>query len=137
MIDASEEGPIVLRIMSMPQEQPQRVKVHYVKILADNVSTAISDREALPVMSNLIKEIFFDLERLGWMRREDCLILSADWIDFAYVHFDHSRQEKVRKILEILNHYHVYPIGRYGLWDYISMEDTILTSIETARTLVE
>lgn len=34
MMDASAEGPIVIRIMSTPQEQPQRVKIHYVKLVA-------------------------------------------------------------------------------------------------------
>ena len=99
------------------------------------VETALSDRAPLPVMSQLIEGIFSGLERLGWVKRADCLILSVNWIDYAYVHFDHARQENVRNILEILRNYNVYPIGRYGLWDYISMEDAILTSIETIKGL--
>ena len=84
----------------------------------------------------LQSEIFSSLERLGWVSRKDILVLSANWIDFAYVNFNHSHQAVGKKILDILQNYQVYPIGRYGLWDYISMEDTILRSIETANMLV-
>ncbi|MBN2275970.1 MAG: hypothetical protein JXR41_01615 [Bacteroidales bacterium] len=41
MKTASTEGPIVIRIMSTPQESPpgpQRVKIHYLKIVADKAS---------------------------------------------------------------------------------------------------
>ncbi|MBN1414482.1 MAG: hypothetical protein JW973_05230 [Bacteroidales bacterium] len=41
MVNASKDGPIVLRIMSTPQAippGPQRVKIHYLKIMADKVN---------------------------------------------------------------------------------------------------
>jgi protoporphyrinogen oxidase len=100
------------------------------------VETAFSDKSPLPDMIRLLDDVLSTLERLGWISKSDCLVVSANWIDFAYVLFDHSREKIVKEILEILQHYDVYPIGRYGLWDYISMEDTILRSIETARMVM-
>ena len=99
------------------------------------VESALPDDQPLPVMSQLLEQILSSLERLDWVRKGDCLLLSANWIDFAYVSFNHPRQGIVQRILEILGDHQVYPIGRYGLWDYISMEDTILSSVETARML--
>jgi hypothetical protein len=50
----------------------------------------------------------------------------------AYVHHTPTRNESVRFILNRLKEHNVYPIGRYGLWDYTSMED----SMESARAAV-
>jgi len=97
------------------------------------VEAAFPDKATPPAMGDLIKEIFLSLERLGWAKRANVRVMSANWIDYAYVYFDQPRQGAVNKISDILHKYNVYPIGRYGLWDYISMEDTILSSIETAR----
>ena len=62
----------------------------------------------------------------------NCRVMCANWIDCAYVYFDHNRYGAVNKIVDILHTSNVYPIGRYGLWEYISMEDSILSSIKTA-----
>lgn len=99
------------------------------------VESALPDDQPLPGMDRILDDILSSLERLDWVRKGDCLLLSANWIDFAYVNFNHPRKKSVQSILEILRNHEVYPIGRYGLWDYISMEDTILSSVETARML--
>jgi protoporphyrinogen oxidase len=99
------------------------------------VEVAFSNNKPLPLMSKLIDEIFLSLEELGWAKRHMCSVLSANWIDCAYVYFDHNRKDIIEKIFNTLRHYHIYPIGRYGLWDYITMEDTIVSGIETARGL--
>lgn len=60
MINASKENPIVIRIMSAPQADPpggQRVKIHYVKIMAEKVS-GIKDKTiedlSIKVVNNVI-----------------------------------------------------------------------------------
>ncbi len=47
----------------------------------------------------------------------------------AYVHHTPDRDSTVKAILERLRNAGIFPIGRYGLWDYTSMED----SMESAR----
>jgi len=60
MVNASKEGPIVLRILSTPQATPpgpQRVKIHYVKIVADKISAirpVTPDNPMLRVFNNTI-----------------------------------------------------------------------------------
>lgn len=111
-----------------PQMNPPMTKALYVEV-------AFSNNKILPVMSKLIDEIFLSLEKLGWAKRHMCSVLSANWIDFAYVYFDHNRKDITEKIFNALRHHNIYPIGRYGLWDYITMEDSIVSGIETAQGL--
>ena len=101
------------------------------------VEVASAHSAPVPVMGVLFDDILSSLERLGWVRRSQCAIMTANWIDYAYVHFDHSRKKTVSEIFGILKGYEVYPIGRYGLWDYISMEDAIISGAETAGMLLK
>ena len=111
-----------------PQMNPTMTTAFYVEV-------AFSDNKKLPVMSTLIDEIFLSLEKPGWVKRHMCSVLSANWIDCAYVYFDHNHRDVTEKILNTLRDYNIFPIGRYGLWDYITMEDSIISGIETARSL--
>lgn len=111
-----------------PQMNPPMTTALYVEV-------AFSNNKTLPVISTLIDEIFLFLEKLGWAKRHMCSVLSANWIDCAYVYFDYNQKDMIEKIFNTLRNYNVYPIGRYGLWDYITMEDSIVSGIETAREL--
>ncbi|MGA1794982.1 MAG: protoporphyrinogen/coproporphyrinogen oxidase [bacterium] len=112
-----------------PGRQPQGMTALYVEVASAHNAPA-------PVMGTLLDDILSSLERLGWVYRSQCAIMTANWIDCAYVLFDHSRKKTVSEIFGILKEYEVYPIGRYGLWDYISMEDAILSGVETAGMLL-
>lgn len=100
------------------------------------IEAAFSSEELLPDLTKIIDEVLIGLEQLDWMSHEDYSVLSANWIDCAYVHFDHHRKKAVNRIFEILRGVDVYPIGRYGLWDYNSMEDSIFSGIEVAKKLI-
>jgi len=100
------------------------------------IETALSDKEPIPELNTLIGKLLTAMEQLNWMRRKDCSVISANWINCGYVHFDHYRKETVGQILNILNSIDVYPIGRYGLWGYNSMEDSIYSGIEGAKKLL-
>lgn len=57
MMNASTEGPIVIRIIATPQTYPQRVKIHYIKIVADVVSSVKDvkiEEQAFRVIDNVI-----------------------------------------------------------------------------------
>lgn len=90
---------------------------------------------ALPSVHSILGDLWDVLERLAWARRENCHVLSMNWIECAYVHFKHDRQSTVDRIFEYLRNHSVYPIGRYGRWDYLSMEDSILSGITVVQEL--
>jgi protoporphyrinogen oxidase len=106
--------------------------IHPKGMTALYVEVAASHNAPVPVMGALLDDIFSSLDRLGWVHRSQCAIVTANWIECAYVHFDHARKKTVSEIFGILKKHDVHPIGRYGLWDYISMEDSILSGVETA-----
>ena len=73
------------------------------------------------------------LFQLGWVRPESVVCRVTQLLDCAYVHLTPERDAVVAEILHRLASAGVYPIGRYGCWDYTSMEDSILSGIDTAR----
>jgi protoporphyrinogen oxidase len=85
---------------------------------------------------NLVKDLQPDvlrwLEKLGWISSRDVVCVVTHIIRHAYVHHTNKRDRLVGSILERLRKHDVFPIGRYGLWDYTSMED----SMESGRTAV-
>ena len=99
------------------------------------VEVAFSHRER-PVMSDVINRVLAAFERMDWLQKKDCSVIAANWIDCAYVHFQPDREAVVGRIMTLLGARDVHPIGRYGLWDYISMEDSIYSGIETARKVM-
>ena len=99
------------------------------------IETAYSHQDKLPPIHSLVNDTLSSLEKLNWLRKEDCKIISANWIDCGYVHFTHEHQYLVNKIIAILKENDAHPIGRYGLWDYTSMEDSIISGVNIANKL--
>lgn len=56
-------------------------------------------------------------------------------LPYAYVLFDDARRAALPPIFEALLARSIVPVGRYGAWDYLSMESTILQGKETAEYL--
>lgn len=75
------------------------------------------------------------LETLGWIDRSrvECILIHQ--IRCAYVHFGVDRDELVGEIRDRLQTHGIHVIGRYGQWDYTSMEDSIWSGIETAKSV--
>lgn len=56
-------------------------------------------------------------------------------LPFAYVLFDEARRAALPVIFRALLARGIVPVGRFGSWDYLSMEGTILQGLETAAWL--
>lgn len=54
-------------------------------------------------------------------------------LPYAYVLFDDARRAALPVLFEALVARDVIPLGRYGSWNYLSMEDSIAQGIEAAR----
>ena len=69
-----------------------------------------------------------DLQKCGILRDNDRILTkhSLD-IKFAYVVFDEHRQANLGNLVDYLESLDILAAGRYGLWDYYSMEDSILS----------
>ena len=81
---------------------------------------------------DLQPKIMKSLEELGWVDSRDVVCVVAHVMRHAYIHHTPLRDKALNMIFARLREASVFPIGRYGLWDYISMED----SMESARAAV-
>ena len=78
-----------------------------------------------------------DLQKCGILRKED-RILTRQVLDikFGYVVFDEHRQTHLQNLIDYLASRHIYTAGRYGRWDYFSMEDSILSGKAAAEQIL-
>lgn len=96
------------------------------------VGTTPGDLDGLDLTHDLQPRVVRTLQDLGWVDSRDIVCIVTHVMRHAYVHHTPTRNDTVRMILNRLKEHDVYPIGRYGLWDYTSMED----SMESARDAV-
>ena len=88
--------------------------------------------KTIDLIKDLQPKVIASLEDLGWIDSRAVACVALHVIRHAYVHHTERREPLVEAILARLHQFGVYPIGRYGLWDYTSMED----SVESARSTV-
>jgi len=77
-----------------------------------------------------------DLRRAGILRRTDRVIYSrVGVLDPAYVIYDHHRARNVPRAIESLADAGIHSAGRFGAWEYSSMEAAIRSGADLAERL--
>ncbi len=77
-----------------------------------------------------------NMHALGWLQTRDVVCSVLTTIPCAYVHHTLEREVVMEALLPRLKEMRITPIGRYGTWDYTSMEDSIYGGIEAAEALL-
>lgn len=98
----------------------------YVEVGVDG-STPI--KKSAGAFSEFQSTIISALDLLGWVARDSIVCSAVHVMRCAYVHHTPSRQHAVPLILEKLKAEGIHAIGRYGLWDHMSMEDSMASGI--------
>jgi UDP-galactopyranose mutase len=82
------------------------------------------------------QQIIQDLIKANIITRSD-QIKTLDYVDikYGYVIYDSSYSQIMPRILSFLKRHNIFSIGRYGRWQYMSMEDAILDGMKTAENL--
>jgi protoporphyrinogen oxidase len=88
--------------------------------------------DQIDLVKDLQPKVLTALENMGWIdsQRVECVAIHI--LRHAYVHHTRHCEDLLGMIMGRLRECNIYPIGRYGLWDYTSMED----SMESARSTV-
>lgn len=82
----------------------------------------LAEREAPLDMEGILQ----DLIRVGMLGdKEDVKFVHERRIEYAYVHFDQYYPQARARILDWLSEQGIQSVGRYGAWDYGSMEDSL------------
>ena len=84
------------------------------------------------------QDILAGLKEMGFIRsRKD---IAVEWpleIPYAYVTYDANHRKATTTIHRYLLRHGIHSIGRYGRWEYSSMEDALLAGRATADALLE
>jgi protoporphyrinogen oxidase len=101
------------------------------------VEVARLPRETLPP-GELMEKAADGLKDCGILTEED-EILFRDLINipYAYVIFDRHRRESLPVLQEFLRQRDIFSVGRYGGWEYLSMEESILAGRGAAEEISE
>lgn len=93
--------------------------------------------ESPPDVESLWPEVLAGLERVGIVRSErEIKVRHVVRIPHAYVVFNEDRARAVPELLSALDERSVLSVGRYGAWEYSSMEKALLDGMETAARLM-
>ena len=73
----------------------------------------------------------------GILRADDKILTEKTiFIKHAYVIYDRFRSQHLPSVIQFLRSNRIYPLGRYGRWEYSTMEDAILQGREAAESLL-
>ena len=85
----------------------------------------LADRRA-PQPERALQAVVRGLIELGLLRRaEDIELWRLRRIDYAYVIYDHDYRAALDVIEPFLKRQRIFSTGRYGGWNYSSMEDAL------------
>jgi protoporphyrinogen oxidase len=90
-----------------------------------------------PNLEESLDRCYAGLRDCGVLLPDD-KILTVNTLDipFAYVVFDKNREKHLSSLIGYLESNAIFPAGRYGRWDYFSMEDSILSGKTAAEAVV-
>lgn len=77
------------------------------------------------------------LHSAGILRPSDIEILSTNIINNSYIHFNFTRTDNLNLIERFCAENKILLIGRYGRWQYSSMEDSIIEGINSMKILLD
>ncbi|MFH1784741.1 MAG: FAD-dependent oxidoreductase [bacterium] len=87
-------------------------------------------------LGKVIRKVKQDLVKAGILKSSD-KIITTNVLDIkhAYVLYDKNRNKSVDIIMKFLNDNDICSVGRYGGWQYLTMEDAILEGRRVAGML--
>ena len=89
-----------------------------------------------PSLEKVRKQTLAALVSCGILRTEDKILAEKTiFIKHAYVIYDRFRSEHLPRLMQFLRANQIYPLRRYGLWEYTTMEEAILQGKEAAEAL--
>ena len=131
----ADESIIFSRLAFMTEFDPYMAPEEGFGILAE--VTERGDAREQPAQE-LISRVIVDLKRLGWIRTTDEIeCTKALTISPAYVVFSKASQEIIGQAKKFFSERGVYLLGRYGRWEYSSIESVIRDGLECGQALLD
>jgi protoporphyrinogen oxidase len=100
---------------------------------AASLYVELADRRT-PDVQQLLPEVARGLIEMQLIRSSsEIAFASLQRIDHAYVIFDHAYFEATETLRDFFEQQRILSVGRYGAWNYSSMEDALLFGRDAAR----
>lgn len=89
-----------------------------------------------PSLEKTKEQTLTALRSCGILKKDDKIVAEKTFfIKHAYVIYDRFRSERLPHIIQFLRSKQIYTLGRYGKWEYSTMEEAILQGKEAAEAL--
>ena len=76
---------------------------------------------------DIVGKVIQDLKKAKIIKTRDrAKLINTKAVEYAYVIYDHQRQQNLRVINKFLRKHDIYSCGRYGKWEYQWMDEAIL-----------
>lgn len=83
----------------------------------------------------LIQCVIRSIEKMGVAKREDIAVADCRFVPYANVIFTHGMIEKRKIVRDYLKSIGIYTAGRFGEWDYLWSDQSLLSGKETIDKL--
>lgn len=93
------------------------------------------DKEAEIDVCEMLKRVLHDLHEADVLSNQHLISWHSVIINPAYVHITKDCQKETKRIKSLLEKNDVYSIGRYGSWNYSSIEDNMIEAKQLAERL--
>lgn len=102
-----------------------------------NVYTEVAYGRQRPLKRRGIRSrVIRDLIQIGAIRsKRDVLVAQENDLEYAYAIYDRNRSRAVSTCLGFFESRDIHPIGRYGRWEYGTMEDALLQGLEICNRM--
>jgi UDP-galactopyranose mutase len=101
-----------------------------------NVYTEVAYSRHRPLRRGIRSRVIRDLTEIGAIRsKRDVLVTQENHLKYAYAIYDKNRSKAVATCLKFFESKDIHPVGRYGRWEYGTMEDALLQGLQVAKLL--
>lgn len=102
-----------------------------------SVQAEISYSKEKPIRyRDIVGKVIRDLIKVGIFKHDDKIkLIGTKDIKYAYVIYDHNRINNLKAINKFLKAHNIYNAGRYGRWEYLWMDEAILSGREVVEEI--
>ena len=99
-----------------------------------SILTEVTYREKQPDFEKTKEKVVSGLVDTGILKEDDGLeVADVTQFDYAYVIYDLNHKKNVSVIHSFLKENNIIPIGRFGEWEYLNMDKSILSGKKAAE----
>lgn len=102
-----------------------------------SIQAEISYSKFKPIKQrDIVEKVICDLIKAKIIKAQDKVkLISTKDIKFGYIIYDHSRVSNLKIINQFLKKYRIYNAGRYARWEYLWMDETILSGRKVIKEI--